>query len=643
MKYLTVVALLFSDIFLNSGWEKKMRHVLFSCIALLIFSAPTFAEEETPDLFTRYEHYYANFYVNEDGSSVESRDWAMTVLKEGAVAGVKQTSITYSTSIEKAEVIEAYTRKADGRRIDSPKSNFQVEVNSGKSKDAPVFSDLTTLTVVFPDVTVGDTVVFSYKVTRTEPMFPKHFSAMEIFLKEYPYDDVRIRIDAPSSLWAQYEARGLTEKISEKSGRRVIDWAFQNKQPNKNKRINYSVYDVEKEPGYAFSTFKSYSEIAEAYGVRARPKATVTERIKKLADEVAKDKKTPREQARALYDWVATNISYAGNCIGVGAVVPHDLAFVLDNRMGDCKDHATLLQALLMAKSIQSTQALVNAGSIYRLPKIPVISTVNHVINYIPSLDLYADSTSTMIPFGMLPFSIADKPVLLVDGFKEGARTPTLPVGTNQQHMKTVVKISSDGSITGSIEVTLKGIFAASARAQLRHMSKDQEEDLVKNVFKSNGYIGSGKFDKEDPKELLDTYKYKVIFEMKEFIQRPGAGAFSIYPLFSSEAPVYGFLRAAVEPEETVDVACSSGASVEEYTYQFPKNMKILSIPENMTTSNAFLSYKATYRLKGDTLAVKRTFDDKTHGNICSPETSAAYKVFAAKVLPNAKMQVLYK
>lgn len=621
-----------------------MKCVLFPFMAFLVFSAQAFADgEEPPDLFTRYEHYHATFYVNEDGSSIESRDWAMTVLKEAAIARAKQTSITYSTSIEKAEVVEAYTRKADGRRIDSPKSNFQVEVNSGKGKDAPVFSDQTTLTVVFPDVAVGDTVVFSYKITQVEPMFPRQFSVMEVFPKEYPYDDVRIRIDAPSSLWAQYEARGLTEKVSEKDGRKIIEWTYQNKQPVKSKRRNYSVYDVEQIPGYAYSTFKSYSEIAEAYGARARPKAAVTERVRKLADEIVKDKKTPRERARALYDWVATNISYAGNCIGVGAVVPHDMSFILDNRMGDCKDHATLLQALLAAKGIPSTQALVNAGSIYRLPKIPVVSTVNHVINYIPSLDLYVDSTSEATPFGMLPFSSADKPILLVDGFKEGARTPTLPVGTNQQHMKSVVKINPDGSVTGNIEVTQKGMFAVSTRAGLRHMSKDQEEDLVKNVFKSSGYVGSGKLDKEDPKELLDTYQYKVKFEMQEFVQRPGAGAFKISPLFSSEAPIQRFLWAAVEPEETVDTACSGGVSVEEYTYQFPKNMKILSVPENMAVSNDFLSYKATYRLKGDILTVKRTLDDRTHGNVCSPEISSATKKFAAKVLPNVKAQVLYK
>ena len=620
-----------------------MKQALFYFIALLFVAQLAVAEDE-PELFTRYKHNHISYQLNADGSHVETHSWAMTVLKEGAVARAKQTSITYSTSIQKAEVLEAYTRKSDGRRIDVPKSNFQVESNRGKDKDAPVFSDLTTLTAVFPEVGVGDTLVFSYQLTQVEPMFQTHFSAMLAFPRAIAYDDVRISIDWPATLWVQYEVRELAEKQKhEKDGRNFVEWAFQNKQPLRSKRRDYSVYDVEKDPGLSFSTFRSYSEIAKAYGLRANPKAAVTERVRKLADEIVKDNKTPREQARLLYEWVATKISYAGNCIGVGAVVPHDLSFVLDNKMGDCKDHATLLQALLAAKGIQSTQALVNARNVYRLPKIPVVSTVNHVINYIPSLDLYVDSTSQTTPFGMLPFAVEDKPVLLVDGTRSGAKTPALPVGTNQQHMKSVLEISPDGSITGDIEITLKGTYAANTRSSLRHLPKDQEADLVKNAFESSGYIGDGKIDKDDPTPLLDAYKYKINLRLEKFVSLPGAGAFAIYPLFYSEAPVHRYVAAATLPEEIVDVACANGLSAEEYTIRLPKDMKVLAIPTDTKLSNDFLSYSAAYRMDGNTLRVKRTFDDRTRGNICSPTMMTAYKKFAQEVLQNMKAQVVYQ
>lgn len=625
--------------------DSTLKTLIASFFLLFVVSFQAAADTDSaPDLATRLEHIYTTYTLNDDGSHVEKHDWALKVLKESAVADAKNTSLTYSTSIQKVEVLEAYTRKADGRRIDAPKSNYQLETNSGKDKDAPVFSDLSTLTVVFPEVAVGDTVVFVYQIIQTQAMFPGQFSKIGNFPRNIAYDDVRIRLDAPTSLWLQYQARDMVEKAhSEKNGRMVIEWTYQNKDPVKSKRRDYSVYDIEKDPGYAISTFKSYADIAKAYGLRALPKAVVTERIRKLADEIAKDKTTPPEQARALYDWVATKISYAGNCIGVGAVVPHDTDFILDNRMGDCKDHATLLQALLAAKGIASTQALINANSSYRLPKIPVVEMVNHVINYIPGMKLYADSTSETTPFGMLPFGSADKPVLLVEGYKDGTRTPPLPVGSNRQHMKSVLKINADGSVSGDIAVSLQGLFAVSTRDRFRNLNKDAEADIVKNVFKSGGYIATGKLERDNATELLPYYKYNVQFNLKDFVQRPGTGAFSIYPLFFSEAPIQGFLRSALEFDDMVDTSCTSGYSEEEYVYQFPASMKILAVPDDIKLTRDLLTYRASYRLKGNTLTVKRLLEDKTPGNVCSPALNIAYKELATKALQNVKSQVVYK
>lgn len=613
--------------------------------ALLLLSNVADAVAERPlELQYRYGHYYTSFVVNEDGTAVESREWSLTVLKEAAVAWAKNATVSYSTSAQKAEVVEAYTKKADGRRLDVPKDNYQVQINRGKGKDSPVYSDRTTLTVVFPDVAVGDTVVFSYRLVQTEPLFPKHFSAAQTFFKETAYDQVRVRFDYPAALWVQYEARGMMQKDKNgKGGRKIIEWTYANPRPVKSERQNYSVHDPDKETGYAFSTFQNYAEIAAAYGARALPKAEVTERIQKLATGIVKDKTAPRDQARALYEWVATNITYAGNCIGIGAVVPRDLSFVLDNKMGDCKDHATLLQSLLAARGIKATQALVNAGSVYRLPKIPVVSTVNHVINYLPDFDLYLDSTSDSTPFGMLPFPDQDKPVLLVEGFKEGTKTPVPPVGANRQRTTSMLRVAPDGSVSGTVEIFQSGEGAAQTRAWARKMTKEWEDDFVKNLSRAQGLIGSGKFEKDDPAPLADTYHYKVDLHVEKFIKLPGAGAFYIAPPIGSARSIQEFFTYSMEPEKEADVVCSSGTATEEYVIELPATMKVLSIPDDMKVSNDFLSYDASYVLKGNVLTVKRTIDDRTKGNVCPPQVFVEYKKFGDKVMDNLKSPVLYK
>jgi hypothetical protein len=329
--------------------------------------------------------------------------------------------------------------------------------------------------------------------------------------------------------------------------------------------------------------------------------------------------------------------------VGLGTVVPRDTDFVLDNHMGDCKDHATLLQALLAAKGIASNQALVNAGSSYKLPAIPVVSMVNHVINYIPGLDLYVDSTAADVPFGMLPSGDADKPVLLVGGYRDGMRTAAPPVTGNEQVMKTVVDIAADGSVKGEVEVALRGVLGVEVRAQMRGMGKDAETELVKNFFEPNGFSASGSFSHDDTEALTDVHHYATRFEVASFYTMPGSGALPIAPLFYNPAGLAAIMgNEAQRVVESVPVSCSSVHTVED-TYRFPSGVQVISVPPPMTLVEGVLSYSATYVRQGDTLTVRRVFDDRTQGSVCSPETMAAARRFAQKVLPNLRAQVIYQ
>ncbi len=91
----------------------------------------------------------------------------MKILKDSAMEDLKQASITNSTSIQLAQVIEAHAFKVDGHRIDASKQIFS-RTRTVKTRMHQLFSDLTTL---FPDVAVGNTVGLSNKITKTEAMF----------------------------------------------------------------------------------------------------------------------------------------------------------------------------------------------------------------------------------------------------------------------------------------------------------------------------------------------------------------------------------------------------------------------------------------------------------------------------------------
>ena len=601
-----------------------------------VFSAPL-------DVPVRFSYYHADYVVESDGRLAETHAWSKTILKESALDSHKSTTVSYSHSAQQAEILSAYTLKASGQRVDVPKDNYQVQVNKGREKDAPVYSDWASTTVVFPDVAVGDSVVIQYRLRQTEPMFPGQFSTSQQFYRNAANDDVRVTFDLPASMPVRYRANQMAEKLSEAAGRRRIEWTFSNPQAIKLTRRDYSVFDPEKEVGYAISSFANHAEIASAYGARALPKAAVSERISKLAAEIVGQRKDKRAQAQALYEWVAANITYGGNCIGIGAVVPRDVDFVLDNKMGDCKDHATLLQALLAAQGIRSTQALVNAGSGYRLQSIPVASQVNHVINYLPDFALFVDSTSDSTPFGLLPYSVQDKPVLLVEGHRDGLKTPVQPASQHRQVMRNTQKISADGSISGRLEVEQNGPSALATRDWARKLTKDAEEELLKEVFRSQGLVGQGQFSKDDPKQLSDHFRYQASYSAEKYLKVQGSGGFYIHPVPQMASTIAALLQGDTQPENQADITCSGGSLIEEYDIELPKGRKILAVPENANINSRWLKYVATYQQQGNRIKVRRMLEDRTPGNVCSPEMMAEFKVTAEKVLDNLKGQVLYR
>lgn len=611
----------------------------------LLACAPSLAAKpprEATDLPARVELHTEQHVIAEDGSEVGTYHSITRVLKAEAVDAIRSHTLSYSASAQKLELLDALTRKADGRRIKVPKGNYQLRTASGRKGAAALFSDWNETTIVFPDVQAGDAVELSYRIVTKQPLFPGKFSREDSFNRQYAYDHVRITLNAPAGMTLQHETREMEFSKKVVGKRQLLSWTFANPKPVLSERSDYTVYDYRDEPGYAVSSFESQREIVQRYVERAAPKATVTPRIQALADQITQGVAEPRAQTQAIYDWVAREISYAGNCVGIGAVVPRDLVVVLDNRMGDCKDHATLLQALLQAKGIASHQVLVNAGSQFRLPTVPVVSMVNHVINYVPSQKLFLDSTSADTLFGDLPVLVQDKPVLAASD-EVPARTPH-DDGRASQRLQAAYRIGADGSFQGEVNLRAEGRFGQQMRLALKGLNKDQLETVVKRHFEGSRVPADGQLLKtSDLQQRSDEFSYEAKFQSQPLLRMGTAGAFGVGPFLFSAAPVPAYAQGALGPAPDHETLCFSSHSEEEYEITLPDNMQVLSVPEGIVVNGPLVSYESSYKLEGHVLHVKRSVSDRMPANICSAEVNAAYREALQPLLNDLRQQVLYK
>ncbi len=210
---------------------------------------------------------------------METWEVAIKVLAEQGVSEANRAYISYSDRLQSVKILHAYTLKHDGTRFDVPPANFQEEVNKGRGKAAPMFSDLKTITVAFPEVSVGATVAMVYTRTQREATFPGNFSCLRSFSKFMTYDDAQVSISAPDSLKLQVEARGVKggETPSAK-GRRNWLWTYHSDRIATPEPGSVSALDYG--PLIVASTFKDYGAVAAAYDARARANAVPDESIR---------------------------------------------------------------------------------------------------------------------------------------------------------------------------------------------------------------------------------------------------------------------------------------------------------------------------------------------------------------------------
>jgi hypothetical protein len=338
---------------------------------------------------------------------------------------------------------------------------------------------------------------------------------------------------------------------------------------------------------------------------------------------------------------VSRNIRYVAVTLGSGGYVPHSADEVLANEYGDCKDHVVLFEALLSAAGIDSVPALINVDSSYTLPKVGSFA-FNHVITYLPSLDLYVDSTAKFAPFGILPFDDTDKPVALTSLGRLG-RTPATRADVNVTRTQVSMVIHTNGTIEGTSMATMSGDDEISSRSGRFNDRGYPEDQVVKGFLSRFGETGSGSISHVDPEDIDKPYWIEGRFELDPVSNIPGSGAMRI-PV--GLAP--GWFAGVAANKTTVSRQqhpwpCESQTISESYSIQFPSDVVITSIPDGIAYRDDQIDFQSTYRRVRRQVFVERTLVVQRPSQVCSAEDLEHWRAFHLKLQRDLRSQIFYR
>lgn len=594
--------------------------------------ASALANNDGADTSVTIEKDIRKYVINADGSFIATNDVVVLINEERAVKVYAQYYLNYNRSLENLEVVEAFTQKPDGRKLAVQPDQIKEQQERG-SADAPMFQDTLVKVVIFPDVAVGDRLIIRSRTHRHTALFPQHFESLSnpTF---HPTKQYTLVYDLPQSMPLYADARGF--KASDPvtmAGRTIYRW---DNIPDKKARIeNGSVAYQDYGQYLAVSTFPDFQAFAQAYDARA--KSRVTAEISQLAQTITAHLVDPRDKAIALNDWVRKNIRYVAVYVGAGSVVPNPVETILANRYGDCKDHVVLLESLLAAVAIESTPALLNAENAYTLPKVPTLGVLNHVITYIPSLDLYLDSTAAGIAGGYLPIFNLDKPVVFSKSGTSG-RTPAIQEGKVEN--TTVFRIDLNGDIDFTHSSRITGWGAELNRFIVNSMSFAQRDVLVRNMLAANGQTGEGKFIVKQNEPNDNEFSMIMDGRSVKHVGFPGPTGISTISSFAGGISQNVFFFAA-ENERVQGFTCISGETEESARFEFPKELNIIAMPKNVELKHSKFEYRADYFREPGAVVVRRYMRFFSRSASCDSEEFSSMVSVIRQMASDLKSQIV--
>jgi transglutaminase-like putative cysteine protease len=597
------------------GWctgamSTMVRYLAF---ALLVIAIPAQAQVRSA---------VASIDVRPDGSSVQTFHVALQAANDAAAQRIAQQPIVYSASREELTILEAYTQKSDGTRLNVDADAIHAQLLPGSS-NFPLFNDQNRKVVVFPSVAAGDTIVYTARRGVHRPLFPGHFTWQVFLDRSVSWHDYRVTITAPANMPLHVEQHGI--EVERHPNDNQVVYRFHAAFPNAVVEGPAAVGPFQRLPRAFASSMPDYATMARAYAVQSLPREAVTSEIQRLADRLTDGVTDRKDQARLIYNWVSTHIRYVAIWLGQGVVEPHTAFNVLAVGYGDCKDHAVLFGALLKARGIDSEPVLINSGNEYLLPGPPTLAVLNHVITWLPEFALYVDTTAEVAPFGVLPFQEYGKPVVHASATAPVERqTPVILPGQATESFVNKATLAPDGTIEGESTTVGSGPFSIALRFAAKNIGLQGQQRAAQAQLKSQGEEGSGSFD-FPPVTNIDG-DYSVI------------GRFHLDPkpelLDGTTFPLPVGLRLLVRPgdlllgplglrdlKDTEPTPCHAGKQIEKLSLTLPEGWRVARVPKDVRIDNALLHYETHWSVSPRLVSVERELASFVPGPICDGET----------------------
>lgn len=563
--------------------------------------------------------------VFDKGTSMLQRELLVKVFNKTGIDQYKEFGIPYNPYTETLVIEKAVSIKKDGS-----------EVKADVARNA----------IVFKQLEENECVYVKWKTKNYyNGRLSNQFWDDNYFNGGYPVVYSRYALLAPEALKFKHSTHNMPDTPTKKTTEDGVlyEWSLANEPAIVYEAGMPPLADVVKT--LYISSIESWDYLVDWYTDLARTKTRSSFEIREEVEKLFAGRKnlSEEEKIRTVYNFITENIRYSSVSFRQSPLVPQRARDVLVNRIGDCKDVATLCIAMLHEVGITAHHVLVNTADQGSNANILPTISFNHAIAAVETKNglMYLDLTANNFPFGSAPPPDVNAFSLLI---KDGADKPEYlsrkDFTSNNVFRTTAVTIVGDNAIDVKHSSKRSGAESAAVRYFYREKSQaDREKGYLQGLSRDFPNASLKKLAFSGLDTVTNIVSTEVEFHVPDYASQSGKFKFLKLPWADKLEPNV----ALAGEKRTYPIVNWTYEDTlrEQLSVKLPKGFVLEDVVPKVRYASPVADYSVTYKVFGGSLLATRVFIQKK--NTVQPEEYAAYKKFYNDALKEDTKQIVLR
>jgi tetratricopeptide (TPR) repeat protein len=563
-----------------------------------------------------------------NGLASRFRQVVFQPLTDSAAADSRDYDFQYEADSEAVQIRAARVYRRDGR-IDEA-----VESGAGAMADDPelaIYTSARSYYVRFPRLEPGDVVEVQYRVedVASRNAFADYFGEVVYMQSPEPVARSEYVLITPASrtfYFNEPQVPGLQRSTEERGGLRTFRFLATDVAPVSQEALQPPWTEV---LGHVHvSTYKSWTDMGHWYWGLIRDQLVPDDEVRLRAEALTRGLKDDASRVRAIYDFVVQKTRYVALEFGIHGYKPYRSAQIFSRGFGDCKDKATLIVTMLGALGIKATPVVVRTSHKGDIEPSPAsLAPFDHMIAYVPSLDLYLDGTAEYT--GSLELPAMDRGALALqvnEGDAKLVHLPDPPASESVSANRLEATLTPDGTALLDWRTEVTGVEASEWRVRFHAQSTRtaRVEQMLASLLPGTEVTNVDAGDLEDVEQRVTM---RVRGKSPQFARLEG-DTLSV-PLGRHEYLVRAYAPLA---DRKLDIRLPAQWTLDDdWTVRLPSVARVVWMPTTAHGTSPFGTYSVDVDATGGTVLHVRTRVALSRTRVAASEY-AAFRAFCEEV-----------